>query len=107
MKSYEVVDDDNVLEITEDDFKDIVLELLYVGIQDVTFTKKDGTERTLVCTLRPDLLPAKPEPVAGEEPKVRAKSSTDSISVFETNLQEWRSFNMSNVIAIRNYEETL
>lgn len=89
------------------DFRDDVLELLYVGIQDVTFTKKDGSQRTLVCTLRPDLLPIKPEPIEGEEPKVRTKSSTDSICVFETDLQEWRSFNMSNVIAIRNHEETL
>lgn len=92
---------------SEDEFKDIVLEMLYVGIQEVTFTKKDGTQRTLVCTLRPDLLPTKPEPVEGEEVKVRAKSSTDSICVFETDLQEWRAFNMSNVIAIRNHEETL
>lgn len=108
MTIYEVLaDNKDELEIPEDDFKDIVLELLYVGIQEVTFTKKDGTERTLVCTLRPDLLPAKPEPVAGEEPKVRAKSSTDSISVFETNLQEWRAFNLSNVILIKNHEETL
>lgn len=93
--------------VTEDDFKDSVLELLYVGVQDVTFTKKDGTQRTLVCTLRPDLLPIKPEPVEGEEVKVRAKSSTDSICVFETDLQEWRAFNMSNVIAIKTHQETL
>lgn len=89
------------------DFRDSVLELLYVGIQDVTFTKKDGTQRTLVCTLRPDLLPIKPEPIEGEEPKVKTKSSTDSICVFETDLQEWRAFNMSNVISIRNHQETL
>lgn len=91
----------------ESDFRDTVLELLYVGVQDVTFTKKDGTQRTLVCTLRPDLLPRKVTPLEGEVVNVRSKSSTDSINVFETELQEWRSFNMSNVIAIKNHQEVL
>jgi hypothetical protein len=94
-------------EISEDDFKNIVLKSLYVGIQQVTFTKKDGTQRTLICTLRPDLLPPKPELAEGEEPKVRAKTSTDAICVFETDLQEWRAFNLSNVIAIRDHQEGL
>jgi hypothetical protein len=91
----------------ESDFRDTVLELLYVGVQDVTFTKKDGTQRTLVCTLRPDLIPRKDTPLEGEGVNVRSKSSTDSINVFETDLQEWRAFNMSNVIAIKNHQEVL
>lgn len=91
-------------EISEDDFKDIVLEMLYVGIQQVTFTKKDGTQRTLICTLRPDLLPVRE---VTETVIPRTPPSTDCISVFETDLQEWRAFNLSNVIAIRNHEETL
>lgn len=92
---------------TESEFKNSVLEMLYTGVQEVTFTKKDGTQRTLVCTLRPDLLPAKPEPIEGEEPKIKAKSTTDSISVFEVDLQEWRAFNLSNLISMSTCENTL
>ena len=32
-------------------------DMLKFGPMSVTFTKKDGTERVMECTLRPDLLP--------------------------------------------------
>ena len=74
-----------------------VLEKLHSGICKVTFTKVDGTERTIKCTLQAELLPVRE---AKEDALIRAKSSTDSISVFETDLQEWRSFKLANLKSI-------
>jgi hypothetical protein len=93
--------------LSEENQKEIVLTLLRMTTQEVVFTKKDGTERILICTLNPDLLPTKPEPVEGEEPKTKAKSSTDSIAVFEVEIQQWRAFNLSNLISMSTCENTL
>lgn len=77
--------------------KEEVLEKLQSGICEVVFTKVDGTERVIKCTLKTDLLPVRE---VKEDAPVRAKSSTDSISVFETDLQEWRSFKLANLKSI-------
>lgn len=56
----------------------------------VTFTKKDGTERVMRCTLDPNLLPKK-EIKEGQEITERKKSDT-SIAVYDLDKNEWRSF---------------
>jgi hypothetical protein len=49
------------------------------------------------CTLHPDALPK--VPVA--ESKTDRKQSTTSISVFDVDLKEWRSFRIKNVRQIQ------
>lgn len=68
-------------------------------VSDVTivFTKKDGTERTMIATLDPSKLPVR----ESTEPKEgKREVSTDAIAVFDTEISQWRSFNFSNVISI-------
>ena len=59
----------------------------------VTFTKKDGSERVMRCTLNPDLLPKKDI----NEEKTHRKISTTSIPVFDLDMQAWRSFTIRSV----------
>lgn len=68
----------------------------------VTFTKADGTDRDMLCTLDHSRIPvsvAKPAsttaPVDGivrESRKPRKESDPHSIRVFDMEKQEWRSF---------------
>jgi hypothetical protein len=66
---------------------------LKTNIVDVTFTKKDGTERLMKCTLNPEILPK----VEIKEDAKPRKESTTSICVFDTEKNEWRSFTIKSV----------
>ena len=59
----------------------------------VTFTKKDGTQRVMKCTLMPEQLP--PAPVT--EGKAERKKSTDTIAVYDLEAKGWRSFTVKSV----------
>lgn len=79
--------------------RDEMISLLHEGKQTVTFTKVDGTERVMECTLRADLIPEDKQPV---EPKPKSdgtpkKVSTDVIRVFAFDVREWRSFRVDSV----------
>ena len=72
----------------------------------ITFTKKDGTEREMRCTLKQDLLPVTEvvESIEEDKPK-RAKSET-SVSVFDLDLNGWRAFSIDSVKTITfNFNE--
>lgn len=60
----------------------------------VKFTKKNGEVRDMTCTLQESMLPARAESTV-----TRTPSSTDSISVFDTDKSAWRAFNLSSVIS--------
>lgn len=70
-----------------------IRNVLRTNIVQVTFTKVDGSERTLKCTLNPDFLPIE---VITENKKER-KQSTSSIAVFDVDLDAWRSFRVKDV----------
>jgi len=76
-------------------------EQLQSGVYNVTFTKVDGTERTMPCTLREDLLPPAKKDDPLSQKKVRAVNE-EVMVVFCTDKQEWRSFRLANVKAISN-----
>jgi len=70
--------------------------MLPMGPMTVTFTKADGTERVMKCTLDPTLLPkVEPKPIT-EDKKPRKESET-SIRVFDLEKNEWRSFTVTKV----------
>jgi len=61
----------------------------------VTFTKVDGTERVMKCTLQPESLPPV---VIKEDAKPRKETtSTKALRVFDLEKKEWRSFTIKNV----------
>ena len=63
---------------------------------EITFTKVDGTERVMNCTLEPSKLPVVEQKpiIEGKEPR---KESTTSLRVFDLDKSEWRSFTVKSV----------
>ena len=59
----------------------------------VTFTKADGTERVMKCTLNPEQLPK----VEIKEDAKPRKESTTSMRVYDLEKNEWRSFTIKKV----------
>ncbi len=59
----------------------------------ITFTKSDGTERVMKCTLVPDQLPK----VEIKEDAKPRKESTTNMRVFDLEKNEWRSFTIKKV----------
>jgi hypothetical protein len=62
----------------------------------VTFTKKDGTERKMLCTRNFDLIPKAKHPKT-DVTTVKTPSTTDAIQAFDLEINEWRSFNASSI----------
>ena len=69
----------------------------------ITFTKVNGEQRDMPCTLRPDIVPPAPPPKAlaeGEVAKVK-KPNPDIMNVWCTDKNEWRSFRLANFILVK------
>jgi hypothetical protein len=62
---------------------------LQTGVYEVRFTKKDGTEREMLCTLLPDKLP----PTKGGTRKL----PDHLITVFDLEKNDWRSINTNTL----------
>jgi len=69
-------------------------DLLKSGTYEVTFTKLSGEERVMPCTLQESQLPIR----LAESKK---KFNAETLSVWCTDRQEWRSFRVMNVTGIR------
>ena len=61
----------------------------------ITFTKVDGTERVMKCTLEPTKLPVV-ELKEGAKPR-KHSDSTKALRVFDLEKNEWRSFTLKKV----------
>ena len=73
-----------------------IVAILKQGIHTITFTKVDGTERTMPCTLDPAILPTV-ELIENEDKRVPRKLNSDTLRVFVTDINEWRSFRIENL----------
>lgn len=74
------------------------------GLVTVTFTKKNGEQRIMTCTLSSDIIPQHqlPKPIAeGTEPR---KRDPDSLSVWDVNAEGWRSFIWENITDVKVVE---
>jgi hypothetical protein len=76
-----------------DKFTEWLKGMLAVSEGVVTFTKSDGTERVMKCTLVPKQLPK----VEIKEDAKPRKESTTSMRVFDLEKKEWRSFTIKKV----------
>jgi hypothetical protein len=63
----------------------------------VTFTKKDGTERQMYCTLVESRIPADKQPKSGLEETTNSTTSGSALRVFDTVANEWRSFRWDSI----------
>jgi hypothetical protein len=85
--------------------RDWVTSLLNKQEITVQFTKADGTDRDMRCTLNWDLIPPQPQkptpgPVDGivlESKKPRKETDPAVIKVFDLEAQSWRSFRMDRL----------
>lgn len=75
------------------EYKEIV-DTLKGGIFNVTFTKVDGTDRVMRCTLMADSIPATPK---SDKPR---KPNYSVVSVYDLGNAGWRSFRVNSVISI-------
>ncbi len=92
---YQEADDANKAVI-----RDWIKSLLQKQPITVTFTKADGTDREMLCTLNPEQLPPVPMPIDGivkESKKPRKEPDPHSIRVFDLEKKEWRSFRFDRV----------
>lgn len=69
--------------------KEEVLKALHEGTVTVTFTKVNGDERVMRCTLQESLLPAQTDV---EEHIQKKKPNPDVLAVWDVEAQGWRSF---------------
>jgi hypothetical protein len=68
----------------------------------VVFTKKDGSTRELFCTLSESRIPTDKQPKTKEsDGSTVRQNSDDSMRVFDTEKQEWRSFRWDSVTEVR------
>lgn len=85
-----------MLEITKDE----LVEKLLVEEVSVTFTKADGTDRTMLCTKQFSKIPQEFHPKTDKVVKLDENGNpieTDLISVWDLENQGWRSFNFGKV----------
>lgn len=60
---------------------------------EVTFVKKDGTDRTMICTTKSSSIPEDKQP--NEESTL--KENTDILRVYDLENDGWRSFRVDSV----------
>jgi hypothetical protein len=81
--------------------KEFITNLLRENVLLVNFTKKDGTERVMKCTLKEDMIPQEMKPKKTEkvvsEDSVAVARPKESISVFDVDVVGWRSFRFDSV----------
>jgi len=70
--------------------------MLQMGPATITFTKVDGTERVMNCTLEAEKLPPAVPLAEGKTPR-KETTSTKALRVFDLEKKEWRSFTTKNV----------
>lgn len=85
-----------------DQRREQMLEMLSQGIYNVTFTKVNGETRCMPCTLSKDIVPLTTAHETNTDnpidfPKAKKKVNPETMSVWCTDKNEWRSFKLANV----------
>lgn len=75
-------------------------DMLHSHICEVTFTKINGEQRVMPCTLKEGVVPSIVRK-EGSEPK---KQNIDTMSVYCLDKKEWRSFRVANVTHVKVIE---
>lgn len=68
-----------------------IKDALHAGICEVTFTKVNGDERVMTCTLNEEFLPAQLDVEEAIEKKTK-KPNPSVLAVYDTKAEGWRSF---------------
>jgi len=83
------------MELTQEN----MLAALREGECEVTFTKVNGDTRVMKCTLNMGLIPDNKKPKGDDTPELREglENILKAIRVFDTGLEDWRSFKVETV----------
>ena len=84
--------------------RDTILKDLREYVIEVTFSKVNGEQRNMRCTLRPELLPETYINEVAEE-KGFHRSNPDVIAAWDVQKGGWRSFRIDSVTYIQNVNE--
>jgi hypothetical protein len=78
--------------------RDGLIDMLRHNVVIVTFTKVNGDERVMRCTLQADRIPN--APTQNGELVVEGKQTSNNVSVWDVDSSGWRSFRVSSVKSI-------
>ncbi len=80
--------------------KEVLKTLLNEHVLIVTFTKKDGSERVMECTLKPDLLPVHETNTNNtiDFPVTMRTENPEVIQVYDLENNGWRSFRVESML---------
>lgn len=81
-------------------FKNWLKSHIAFGPTTVVFTKKDGTERVMLCTTNPSLVPTV-EVTESVEPKKQRKVNEDVMPVYDLEAKTWKSFRWDSIKQVR------
>jgi hypothetical protein len=77
--------------------KEALKQQLKEGVKTITFTKADGTQRVLRCTLQESALPQ----VDASKVTTTKKQNDDALAVWDLDNAGWRSFRFDSVISVQ------
>lgn len=77
--------------------KENLIDMLRNNIVTVTFTKVNGEERTMKCTLMAEYVPNAP---TSSGQVLIQESESKAVSVWDTEMNGWRSFRVDSVKSI-------
>lgn len=82
--------------VESSEFRDWLCNYLLENKIAVTFKKKDNTLRTMQCTRDVRLIPAEKQPKGTSK-----QENTSTISAFDLEINDWRSFTLANITNIK------
>jgi len=82
------------LDNVNEQIRDKYIETLREGVCRVTFTKQNGEERKMLCTLDMSGIPAEDVPKTDGN---KTAVSTESVRVYDLEKEAWRSFRVDSV----------
>lgn len=77
--------------------KENLIDMLRNNVVTVTFTKVNGQERTMKCTLMAEYVPNAP---SNNGQVLLQESESKAVSVWNTELNGWRSFRVDSVKSV-------
>ena len=82
-------------------FKQQLKEKLQSNEVGVTFTKRDGSERRMQCTLSATRIPTEQLPQGTGDTSTPETVSKEAIRVFDLEKQAWRSFRYDSIKTVK------
>lgn len=79
--------------------KETIANMLRDSVVTVTFTKVDGTDRVMKCTLMSEYVPANSNS-ASNQVLLQESGNDNNISVWDLEANSWRSFRINSIKSV-------